>query len=128
MFQVDVNIAVRRIDHSLKNTFEFFNVYRWNVWISMIIVFVLFTAFGLLVRYVECQLMLRERCNFAEVLWKMFRFQLVQSEGIDYNLVAGLFITLLSQLIIMFRQKFIVNFFHFPNLHHFGTIPRLYIG
>jgi hypothetical protein len=55
----------------------------------MIVVFVLFTAFGLLIRYVECQLMLRERCNSAEVLWKMVRFQLVQPEWIEYNLIAG---------------------------------------
>jgi hypothetical protein len=93
----------------------------------MIIVFVLFTAFGLLVRYVECQLMLRERCNFAEVLWKMFRFQLVQSERIDYNLVAGLFIVLFSQLIVVFRQQLAFGVFSLPNLHNFGTIPRLRI-
>ena len=77
------------MDHSLKSIFDFFNMYRLDAWISMIVVFVLFTAFGLLVRYVECQLMLREGCNFAEILWKMVRFQLIQSEGIDYNLVAG---------------------------------------
>ena len=93
----------------------------------MIVVFVLFTAFGLLIRYVECQLMLREGCNFAEILWKMVRFQLVHPEWIDYNLVAGLFIMVFSQLIMIFRQKLIVGFFHLPNLHHFGTIPRLNI-
>ena len=92
----------------------------------MIIVFVLFTAFGLLVRYVECQLMLRERCNFAEILWKMVRFQLVQSEGINYNLVAGLFIVLFSQFIV-FRWRLAFGIFSLPTLHHFGTVPRLHI-
>ena len=127
MFQEYPKVIVRRTDHSLKSIFDFFNVYHLNVWISMIVVFVLFTAFGLLVRYVECQLMLRERCNFAEILWKMVRFQLVQSEWIDYNLVAGLFIVLFSQLIIVFRQKLAFGVFSLPNLHHFGTIPRLHI-
>jgi hypothetical protein len=88
---------------------------------------VLFTAFGLLVRYVECQLVLRKKCNFAEILWKMVRFQLLQSEGIDYNLTAGLFTVLLSQLIVAFRQKLTFGIFSLPTLHHFGTIPRLHI-
>jgi hypothetical protein len=93
----------------------------------MIVVFVLFTASGLFVRCVECQLRLREGCNFAEILWKMVRFQLVQSEGIDYNLVADLFIALFSQLIVVFRQKLAFSVFSLSNLYHFGLVSRLHI-
>ena len=93
----------------------------------MIAVFVLFTAFGLLVRYLECQLRLRERCNFAEFLWKMVRFQLVQSEGIDYNLIAGWPLNDICPIGYCFRWKLTFGIFSLPTLHYFGTIPRLHI-
>jgi hypothetical protein len=89
IFQVYVKLFVRRADHSLESIFDFFNVYSLNVWISIIAGFVLFTAFALFVCRVECQLGLRDGNNVAGILWKMIRFQLVQSECIDYNLIAG---------------------------------------
>ena len=93
----------------------------------MIVVFILFMTFGLLVRYVECQLMLRERCDFAEVLWKMARFQLVQPERIDYNLIAGWLLNDICPSNYSFRRKLAFGVFSLPTLHHFGTVPRLHI-
>ncbi|KAI6216369.1 hypothetical protein M3Y95_01281500 [Aphelenchoides besseyi] len=84
-----IKVVVRRPDHSFKNIFDFFKMYHFDTWISMILVFMLFTAFGLLVQFVEYQLKLRDKCNFAEVLWMMTGIQLAQVTKINYNLLAG---------------------------------------
>lgn len=56
------------------------------------VTFAVFTAFGLFVRYIEFKLTLRKRWNFFELLWKMARLQLMQSEEIRYNLMSGIFL------------------------------------
>jgi hypothetical protein len=85
-------MITRRVDQSLKGILDFFSIYSKNVWISIFCVFLLFTAFGLLVRYVEFKLKLREKCKFGEILWKMSRLQLMQFEEIRYRLIAGIII------------------------------------
>jgi hypothetical protein len=94
-FQANPIIAIKRTDRSLKNILSFFNVYHLDAWLSMLGVFILFTVFGLTVRQIEWRLNLTQSRNFAEILWKMAKFQLIQSEGINYKLLAGkLFSTL----------------------------------
>ncbi|KAI6172409.1 hypothetical protein M3Y98_00969800 [Aphelenchoides besseyi] len=68
-----IKVVVRRPDHSFKNIFDFFKMYHFDTWISMILVFMLFTAFGLLVQFAEYQLKLRDKCNFAEVFLTLRR-------------------------------------------------------
>lgn len=58
---------------------------------GMLAVFLLFTLFSFLVSYVEVFLKLRGKYSFGELAWKMLRFQLVQTENIDFKLVAGEF-------------------------------------
>jgi hypothetical protein len=58
----------------------------------MLFIFSLFTVFGICVRHAECRLALREDANSLDILWRMVRFQLIQSDGIDYSLKAGLFL------------------------------------
>jgi hypothetical protein len=55
----------------------------------MVCIFIVFTFFGLVVRHIECYLKLRDNKNFAEILWKMIRFQLMQADKIDYKLLTG---------------------------------------
>jgi lipoprotein signal peptidase len=73
----------------MNGIFDFFRVYDRNVWTIIISVFVLATAFGMLVRHVEYKLKMRNNRKIGEVFWKMLRFQLVQSEGIAFNLISG---------------------------------------
>lgn len=80
---------MRRTDQSLKRIFDFFNVYSFDVWMSLLGSFLLCTLFGLFVRYAECQLKLRKRCDFVDVFWRMLRLLLAQPQLIDYNLIAG---------------------------------------
>jgi hypothetical protein len=55
----------------------------------IIAVFVVFTAVGMLIRYVECKLKMRKDGNFKELFWKILRFQLMQSEDISFRLLSG---------------------------------------
>lgn len=84
-------MIAQKKDHSLEDVFDFFVIYRLNTWISIFSAFLFFTLFGLFARYVEFKLELRKKCNFAEVLWKMIRLQLMQWEEIKYRLIAGSF-------------------------------------
>jgi hypothetical protein len=88
-FQVDMKIAVRQADNSLKKMFNFFIVYRWDCWVGMAVVFLLFTCFCFLVRYTEVRLKMRRKYAFMDVFWRMVRIQLIRSDEIDFKLSAG---------------------------------------
>lgn len=60
------------------------------MWTAIAATFIISTGIGLLVRLVECRLNLRNKCNFVEILWKMTRLQLMQSEEIRYILSSGM--------------------------------------
>jgi hypothetical protein len=77
-------------DHSLGDAFAVSSIYTINAWISIAAVFVIFTGFGIFVRYVESKLKFRANCNVAEIVWKMTRLQLMQSQEIEYRLSAGI--------------------------------------
>ncbi|KAI6210107.1 hypothetical protein M3Y96_00292500 [Aphelenchoides besseyi] len=101
----NVKAVVRKPDKSFKSLFNFFEMYSVDSWMCVIGVFILFTIFGALVRYVECRLKLRERYKIAEVFWAMTGMQLSQSSNqISYKLLAGkvsLLIFSIFQLLII---------------------------
>lgn len=66
-------MAVKRMDQSLSNIFDFFKVYGIQIWTLLGLAFLIFTGIGAAVRLVECKLRLRSHWNIIEVLLSLIQ-------------------------------------------------------
>lgn len=103
----------QRRTNSFEDIFEFFTIYHWNVWIFIFSEFILFTLFGMLIRYVELKLGFRKELKFTEILWQMASNMLNKPQNIKYRLISGYFfrISIINSEILGRSSLLIFNVF-----------------